>query len=89
MLKMTLNPFRIPLASLLCKPARFKVKLLVLVFFALFICSLAPRALALSAATQTTAAPATPAPEEHGPSQKPVEPAKPFGLPITNSMIAS
>ena len=88
MLKVTLNPFRIPRASLLCKPVRFKVKLLVLVFSALSICSLAPRALGLSAAAQTTATPATPAPEEHGPSPKPVELAKPFGLPITNSMIA-
>jgi F-type H+-transporting ATPase subunit a len=89
MLKVTLNPFRIPRASLLCKPVHFKVKLPVLVFSALFICSLAPRALALSTAAQITAVPGTPAPEEHGPSQKPAELAKPFGLPITNSMIAS
>jgi len=66
MLKVALNPFRISRVSLFCKPVRFKVKLLVLVFFALSICSLAPQALALSAAAHTTAAPATPAPEEHG-----------------------
>lgn len=89
MLRVTLNPFRIPRTSLLCEPVRFIAKLLVLVSSALLICSLAPRALALSAAAQTTATPTTPAPEEHGPSQKPVELAKPFGLPITNSMIAS
>jgi F-type H+-transporting ATPase subunit a len=89
MLKVTLNPFRIPRASLVCEPVCFKVKLLVLVFSALFICSLAPGALALSVAGQTKAVPDPPVAEEHGPSQKPVELAKPFGLPITNSMIAS
>jgi F-type H+-transporting ATPase subunit a len=89
MLKVTLNPFRISRASLVCNPVRFKVKQFVLVLSALLICSLAPRALALSAAAQTAAAPAIPAQGEHGPSQKPVELAKPFGLPITNSMIAS
>lgn len=40
-------------------------------------------------ARQTTQNAATPEPEEHGPSQKAVEIARPFGFPITNSMVVS
>jgi hypothetical protein len=41
------------------------------------------------AATATSAPAASVEPEEHGPSQKPVEIARPFGFPITNSMAVS
>jgi F-type H+-transporting ATPase subunit a len=40
-------------------------------------------------AEQEGLAPATPEPEEHGLSQKAVEITRPFGFPITNSMIVS
>jgi F-type H+-transporting ATPase subunit a len=41
------------------------------------------------AATAKSAPAASVEPEEHGPSQKPVEIARPFGFPITNSMAVS
>src|SRR5439155_24987769 len=44
---------------------------------------------ASSAFAQSEAAPATSRSEEHGPSQKPVEIARAFGFPITNSMAVS
>src|SRR5438876_2913765 len=44
---------------------------------------------ASSTFAQSEAAPATSRSEEHGPSQKPVEIARAFGFPITNSMAVS
>ena len=41
------------------------------------------------AATATAAPAASMEPKEHGPSQRPVEIARPFGFPITNSMAVS
>src|SRR5271170_5410312 len=89
MLTATFNLFRIPTAFLVCKPTGLRTKLFVALFAALFICSGPPQALAVTAAAQTAGTPATAAPEQHGPSQKAEEIARPFGFPITNSMIAS
>ena len=65
-----------------------RTKLFALLFAAVFICSAPHRALAMNTA-QTAAAPSKPASEERGPSQKAEEIARPFGFPITNSMIVS
>jgi F-type H+-transporting ATPase subunit a len=46
-------------------------------------------AMAASAAEQGGPASVTPEQEEHGPSQKALEVARPFGFPITNSMVVS
>lgn len=102
MLTISLNLFRAPGASsvltrstalLSCERAAirpgFKTKLITLVFTAVLIGSGPHYALAVNAAGQSAPAPATLQPEEHGPSQKAVEIARPFGFPITNSMIAS
>ena len=67
---------------------KFRTKLLALLFAAVSICLSPHHALAVNA-TQTASAPATSQPEEHGPSQKAEEVARPFGFPITNSMIVS
>ena len=81
--------------------SKMKVKLTSLLLMALFLSLGAAWAFAVNAelksastrstsaaapASATTAAPET---EERGPSQKPVEIARPFGFPITNSMIVS
>jgi F-type H+-transporting ATPase subunit a len=102
MLTISLNLFRAPGASsvlnrssvpLYCERAAIgcglRTKLLALLFTAVFICSCPHHALAINAAGQTAPTPVTPQLEEHGPSQKAVEIARPFGFPITNSMIAS
>jgi F-type H+-transporting ATPase subunit a len=102
MLTKSLNLLRAPGASsvltrstalLSCERAAirpgFKTKPIALVFTAVLICSGPHYALAVNAAGQSAPAPATLQPEEHGPWQKAVEIARPFGFPITNSMIAS
>ncbi|MGA7316929.1 MAG: F0F1 ATP synthase subunit A [Silvibacterium sp.] len=66
----------------------FRMKLLALLFIAVVICSAPHPALAVNA-KHTAPAPATSQPEERGPSQKAEEIARPFGFPITNSMIVS
>jgi F-type H+-transporting ATPase subunit a len=78
-----------------------KTKLISLLFTAVFICLGTVCALAVNAeqtiasaisanaAEQTQLAAVTPEHEEHGPSQKAVEIARPFGFPITNSMLVS
>jgi len=65
----------------------FRTKLIALLFAAVFICSAPHHALAMNAG-QTAPAPSTPHLEEQGPSPKAVEIARPFGFPITNSMVA-
>ncbi|HWY71342.1 MAG TPA: F0F1 ATP synthase subunit A [Terriglobales bacterium] len=77
-----------------------KTKLISLLLTAVFLCLGAVWAFAVNTelrnepATQANAVLAAPAavtaePEEHGPSQKAVEIARPFGFPITNSMVVS
>ncbi len=77
-----------------------KTKLISLLFTVLFICLGANCALAVNAesgiASATSAPNAQAKPDtlaqeepEHGPTQKPVEIARPFGFPITNSMAVS
>ena len=78
---------------------RLKDLLIALFFASLFPCLAATDALALdagmtngraiSASAAETARPATVAPDEPGLSQKAVEIARPFGFPITNSMIVT
>src|SRR6267142_462971 len=46
-------------------------------------------AMSSNVAVQTGSGAVTSEPGEHGPSQKAVEIARPFGFPITNSMVAS
>ena len=102
MLTLSLNLFRAPRASdvfnqstapLSCERAAirtgFRTRLIALLFTTLFICSGPHHALALNAAGQIPQAPVTHELEEQGPSQKAVEIARPFGFPITNSMVAS
>ena len=97
----SVNPFRAPGASLVLNrsiallsgerdPIRtgFRRKLVALLCAAVFICSGPHCALAVNA-IQTAPAPATSQPEKRGPSQKAEEIARPFGFPITNSMIVS
>ena len=101
MLTISLNLSRVPGASSVlnrstaplsceCPVIRlgFRTKLLALLFTAVFICSGPHHALAVNT-IQTAPAPVTPQQEEHGPSQKAEEIARPFGFPITNSMIAT
>ena len=83
------QPSRVPWASLGCKPVVFKTRLLLLLLAVLLISSSPRPAMALNSAGQTATVQSPPQPEEHGPTQKPVEIARPFGFPITNSMIAS
>jgi F-type H+-transporting ATPase subunit a len=102
MLTLSLNLFRAPsacdvfnqsTAPLSCERAamrpRFRTRLIALLFTTVFICSGSHRALALNTAGQIAQAPVTYELEEQGPSQKAVEIARPFGFPITNSMVAS
>ena len=102
MLTISLNLFRVSSASSVLNRSTvplpveraairpgFRRKLRTLLIAAVLICSGPHHALAMSAAGQTAQAPVTPELEEHGPSQKAVEIARPFGFPITNSMVAS
>lgn len=80
---------------------KLKTKLVSLLFTAVFLClgvectfavsAEVSNAPAISANTLASSGPSavTPEPEEHGPSQKAVEIARPFGFPITNSMVVS
>src|SRR5438876_8652799 len=91
----TLDRTRVP------RSCRLKTKLISLLSAAVFMCLGADCALAVnaesgiasatSARPNAQAKPATLAQEEveHGPTQKPVEIARPFGFPITNSMVVS
>jgi len=81
--------------------SKLKVELISLLLMALFLSLGAAWAFAVNAEPKiasttrpTSAAPAstataTPEPEDRGPSQKPVEIARPFGFPISNSMVVS
>ena len=88
MQKATFQTSRFPRDAFGGKPRCFKTRLFMLLLALLVVCSVPSRALTLGM-VQTVTPLTSPAPEEHGPSQKPVEIAKPFGFPITNSMIAS
>jgi hypothetical protein len=76
-----------------------KTMLTSLLFAALFMCPGASafagnaelRNASAISANAAEGKPAAVAPEqvEHGPSQKPIEIARPFGFPITNSMVVS
>jgi hypothetical protein len=100
MLSISLNLFRAPGASsvlnrssvpLYCERAAIgcglRTKLLALLYTAVFICSGSHHALAMNAAGQTAPTPVTPQLEEHGPSQKAVEIARP--LPRTPDSMSS
>ena len=89
MLRAILNLFPVPWAPLGGNSAGFEKRLLLLLLAVLLISSAPRPAMALNSAGQTATAQSPAQPEEHGPSQKPVEIARPFGFPITNSMIAS
>lgn len=90
-----------PLIEQAAKASRLKTKLASLLLTAIFMFVTADCALAASAktgnipatsaltGTQGQADKATPEDAEHGPTQNAVEIAKPFGFPITNSMVVS
>ena len=89
MLRPRFQLIRVPWASLGSKPVIFRTRLLLLLFAVLLNSSVPRQALALGTAGHTPTAQTSTQPEEHGPSEKAVEIARPFGFPITNSMIVS
>jgi F-type H+-transporting ATPase subunit a len=93
MLTISSNLFRAPRISFVrrCPGVRsdLRTKLAGLFFAVVFICSMPLHALAVNTAIQNASPSGTSEPVAHGPSPRAEEIAKPFGFPITNSMIAS